>query len=137
MVAPLTACPTLRLPRPVAATSMDAPVAVVKFAAVLSPDAACVFVSFNRCVKLYDVPAVNPLNCGPSCHAPFPLRYSALFTVVSVMLFVVLLAIVGAAGAFCAALATVAVAADVTLPVQLLAVTLTFTVLPTSAAANV
>ena len=125
MVAPLTACPTLRLPRPVAATSMVAPVAVLKFAAVLSPDAACVFVSFNRCVKLYDVPAVSSLNVGLSCHAPFPLRYSALFTVVSVMLVEVALAIVGAAGVFCAAFSTVAVADDVTLPVKLPAVTTT------------
>ena len=56
---------------------------------------------------------------------------------VSVILVVVLLDIVGAAGVVCAALATAAVADDVTLPVQFEADTLTVMVAPTSAAANV
>ena len=112
-------------------------VAVLKFAAALALETKCVGVSFNRCVKLYDVPAVNPVNSGLSCHAPVPLRYSAPLTSVSVMLVAVLLAIVGASGAVCAAFATAAVAADVTLPVKLPADTLTVMVCPTSAAANV
>ena len=110
--------------------------AVLKFALGLSAETKCVSVCFSRCVNWYDVLAVRPSNSGLSCHEPVPLRYSALVTAVSVMLVVVLLAIVGAAGVVAVALATVAVAADVTLPVQLLAETLTFTVLPTSAAAN-
>ena len=111
-------------------------VAVLNDALALIADAKCVVVSFKRCVKLYDVPAVSPLNVGESCHAPVPLRYSAPLTVVSVMLVVVLLAIVGAVGVVCAAFAIAAVAADVTLPVQLLAETTTEIVFPTSAATN-
>jgi hypothetical protein len=110
--------------------------AVLKFAAALAADTVCVAVSFRRCVKLYDVPAVNPLNVGLSCHEPLASLYSALLTVVSVMLLAVLLAIVGAAGVVCAAFATAAVADEVTLPVQLLADTTTLIVAPTSAAAN-
>ena len=102
-----------------------AAVAVLNDADALALDAKCVVVSFNRCVKLYDVPAVNPVNVGLSCHAPLPCRYSAPLTVLSVMLVCVLLAIVGAAGVVCAAFATAAVADDVTLPVKLLAVTTT------------
>ena len=64
-------------------------VAVLKFAAALAPEAVCVAVSFNRCVKLYDVPAVNPSKVGLSCHASVPLRYSAPLTVDSVILVVV------------------------------------------------
>ena len=111
-------------------------VAVLKFAAVLADDAAWVVVSFKRYVKEYDVPAVKPVNSGLSCHAPVPLRYSAPLTVVSVMLVVVLLAIVGAAGAVCAAFATAAVADEVTEPVQLVADTTTEMVLAMSAATN-
>jgi len=48
------------------------------------------------------------------------------------MLVAVLLAIVGAAGAACDALITVAVAAEVTPPLQLAAVTVTVMVLPMS-----
>jgi len=114
-----------------------AAVAVLNDADALALDAKCVVVSFKRCVKLYDVPAVKPVNSGLSCHEPVPLRYSAPLTSVSVMLVVVLLAIVGAAGVVCAALATAAVADDVTLPVQLLADTTTEIDEPTSAAANV
>ncbi len=53
------------------------------------------------------------------------------------MLVAVLLAIVGAAGAACVALATAAVAGDVILPVQFADVTETLIVLSMSAAANV
>jgi hypothetical protein len=63
--------------------------------------------------------------------------YSQPETVFSVMLVEVWLAIVGAAGAVCVALVTVAVAAEVTLPVQFAAVTVTVMVLPMSACANV
>ena len=51
------------------------------------------------------------------------------------MLVAVLLAIVGAVGAVCVALATAAVAADVMLPVQFAAETVTVIVLPMSSAA--
>ena len=104
---------------------------------MLMLDALCVAVSFRRCWKAYDVPAVNPLKVGLSCHAPVPLRYSAPATVVSVMLVCVLLAIVGAEGVVCEALATAAVADEVTLPVRLPAVTTTEMVCPTSPATNV
>jgi len=109
----------------------NAAVAVLNDALGLSPEIRCVAVSFNLCVNEYDVPAVSTPNVGLSCHAPFPLRYSALFTAVSVMLFVVALAIVGAAGVLCAALATAAVAPDVTLPVKFVADTVTEMVCPT------
>ena len=114
----------------------NAAVAVLNDALGLSPEIKCVAVSFKRCVKLYAVPAVSPVNVGLSCHEPVPLRYSAPLTMVSVILVVVLLAIVGAAGVVCAALATADVAEDVTLPVQFEADTLTVMVAPTSAAAN-
>ena len=140
MLAPLTACPTFRLPSPDDVTSMavvTAAVAVLSDALALFADAKCVSVSFKRCVKLYDVPAVNPVKVGLSCHVPVPLRYSAPLTSVSVMLVVVLLAIVGAAGVFCAAFATAAVADDVTLPVKLVAATTTVIVCVMSACTNV
>ena len=110
---------------------------VLNDALALSLETKCVAVSFNRCVKPYAVPAVSPVKVGLSCHAPVSLRYSAPLTSVNVMLVVVLLFIVGAAGVVCAAFATAAVADDVTLPVQLLAVTTTEIAVPTSAAANV
>ena len=114
-----------------------AAVAVLNDADALALETKCVAVSFKRCVKLYDVPAVKPVKSGLSCHEPVPLRYSAPLTSVSVMLVVVLLAIVGAAGVVCAALATADVAEDVTLPVQFEADTLTVMVAPTSATAKV
>jgi len=114
-----------------------AAVAVLKFAAALSLEIKCVSVCFNLCVNEYDVPAVRPTNVGLSCHVPPPLRYSPPPISVSVMLVVVLLANVGAPGVACAALATVAVAVDVALPVKLPADTVTEMVCPTSAAAKV
>ena len=53
------------------------------------------------------------------------------------MLVAVLLAIVGAVGAVCVALVTVAVGADVTEPVQLAAETVTVIVLPMSSTVRV
>ena len=63
--------------------------------------------------------------------------YSQPLTVVSVMVVDVLSANVGAAGAVCCALVTVAEPAEVTLPVQLAAVTVTVMVAPMSSATNV
>ena len=63
--------------------------------------------------------------------------YSHPETVVSVILVAVLPALVGATGVDCAALITVAVGDEVTLPLQLADVTSTVIVLLISACANV
>ena len=81
---------------------------------------------------------VNPLKTTGVCQAlPPSLLYSQPAMALSVMLVDVLLAIVGAAGAVCAALATAVVGVEVTLPVQLAAVTVTVIVFPISACAKV
>ena len=80
---------------------------------------------------------VNPLKVVDVCHAPPSLLYSQPAMVVSVMLVGVLLDEVGAGGAAWVAFVTVAVAAEVTLPSQLAAVTVTVMVAPMSAATNV
>jgi len=139
VVTAVKVCPNVAVPLIVTVPESAgvAAVAVLNDADALALDTKCVAVSLSRCVKLYDVPAVKPVNSGLSCHEPVPLRYSAPLTSVSVMLVVVLLAIVGAAGVVCAALATAAVADDVTLPVKLPADTTTEIDAPTSAATNV
>ena len=87
-------------------------------------------------MKLYDVFGVKPSKVVEDCHAPLPKRYSHPVMVLSVMLVAVLDAIVGAEGAAWVALATVAVAGDVTLPEQLAAFTTTLIGLLTSAATS-
>ena len=99
---------------------------VEKEADGLSADAKCVSVSALRCVNVYKVFGINPLNTGDDCHAPPLMRYSQPETVTSVMLVGVLLAIVGVAGVSWVAFVTAAVLADVTLPVQFATDTTTF-----------
>ena len=68
---------------------------------------------------------VKSLNVVIVCHAPPFIRYSPPFISLSIMLVVVLLANVGALGAVCVAFVMTAVAAEVMLPSQLAAVTVT------------
>jgi hypothetical protein len=118
-------------------TAICAGGAVESDAEALAGEARWVAVSALRCVKGYDVEAVNPLKVVEDWNAP-PLRlYSHPETVVSVILLGVLLAMVGAAGAVCVALVTATVAGEVTLPLQLAAETTTVMVLPMSAATKV
>ena len=103
---------------------------------LLAGDAEWVVVSARRWVKLYDVPDESPVKALEGCHEPVPMRYSHPGTVASVMLVVVLLDMVGAAGAAWAILATVTVLPEVTLPVQFAAVTTTLTTLFISSTTN-
>jgi len=108
-------------------------VSVVITVAVLAGEAKWVSVAALRAMNEYCVFGVKPLNNVDDCQfVPLSLLYSQPIMVLSVMLFAVLLASVGAAGAVCVALITVAVAAEVILPIQFAAVTVTVIVLPMS-----
>ena len=72
-----------------------------------------------------------------SCHVPPSIRYSQPVMVLRIIFVAVLDDSVGASGAVCGALVTVVVAAEVTLPVQLAAVTVTVIVAPMSSCTKV
>ena len=80
---------------------------------------------------------VNPLKVTELCQVPPFTRYSQPEILFNVTLVEVLLAKVGAAGAVCVALATTAVAAEVTVPLQFAADTITVITLSISAATKV
>jgi len=106
---------------------------VVIDVAVLAGDAKWVSVAALRAMNEYGVFGVKPLNNVDDCQfVPLSLLYSQPVITSSVMLVAVRLAIVGAAGAACDALITVAVGADDTPPLQFAAVTVTVMVLPMS-----
>lgn len=106
---------------------------------LLGSDAKWVFVSPILAKKKYGVFGFNPLNTAVFCHVPGTaltvfIAYCAPAIELNVMLVAVLLAIVGAVGADGpSAFVTAEVGTDVTLPLQLAAVTVTVIIAPISA----
>ena len=92
-------CPNIALPL-MDTVPLSVACPVVNDAGELAGEAKCVAVSAVRCVNVYDVFGVKPVNAGDDCHvAPPSLLYSQPETVLSVILVVVLPNIAGTAGA--------------------------------------
>jgi hypothetical protein len=99
---------------------------VLNIADALAGEANCVDVSILRATKVYCVAGAKSLNTFDICQfAPLFLLNSQSAMAVSVMLFAVADANVGAAGAVCVCLVIGPTAGEVILPVQLFAVTTT------------
>ena len=125
-------CPKTGVPEMVTVPDSVA-LSVTIFVEGLSDEAEWVSVAAIRAVNVYSVLGVNPLNVVVVCHTPPPLLYSAPAMVLSVMLVAVLLNRVGALGAFCVSFSTGPTGADITLPPQFAAVTVTVIILSMSA----
>ena len=136
VVSAVRVCPNRGVPVMVTVPAKTADM-VENVAVGLAGESRWVAVSVNRWVKVYAVAGFNPEKMGEDWYVPPLTLYSQPATVFNVMLLVVLLAIVGAVGAACVAFPTVAVAAEVMLPVQFAAETVTEMVAPMSACTNV